>query len=472
MSLFNSELGFERISELLSNRHARFHFIGICGVGMAPLAELLCRRGYSVSGSDRALTDSASQLTDLGARVISGHSATGAAGADVIVYSTAIDDKNPEYIYALEHGLPVISRAELLGTLMREYTHRIAVAGSHGKSSTVAMLYSVFERAGLMPTAVSGAPLSSARGALSVGGNDYFICESCEYKDAFLRLCPTSVLITNAELDHTDYFDSYESLLRSFAAFRDKARDYAFLCADDRGALSLMVDGGCPIITYGTSESADYRYEITVRSDTGWRFNLYKRGNELGEISLSVVGEANVANAAATVAIADTYGIRLDIICLALADFRGIPRRLEYLGNIEGRAIYYDYAHHPTEIFNTLATVKRLHGECTAVFRPHTYSRTAALFDGFVRSLSLAERSVILDVYAAREEPIPGIDAYRLAECIGDASCRLDFDEVLPYVLRHTPGAVVLMGAGEMDSVREDFLGMINSQKTNNNTDK
>ena len=429
--------------------------MGISGSGMAPLAELALLSGISVSGSDIRESRGSARLLSLGVPIDFFHTDARVGGADAVIYSHAVPRDAPELRYARAHGIPTFSRAELLGALSLRSTFRIGISGSHGKSTTVAMTERIFSLAGLSPTVVSGAALCSGE-ALLFGKRDLFIFEACEYRDSFLATRPTAAVILNAELDHTDYFKSERQLERSFYEFARGARDMAIVNIDTPLSASVYSRLGGRATSLGRAAYADFRYTPGGNSDAA--FALEYRGRPLGLFSLNTLGTHFIADAAAAAAVAYLHGVRVDTVREALASFSGIERRLELLCNIGGRSIFYDYAHHPTEIAAVISAVRQKYGKCTVIFKPHTYSRTASLWEGFVSSLRLADHAVLLDIYAAREGEIPGISSSLLAEAVGPRARHLPDPLAVEYTLQQTEGAVILMGAGEVDKIKNIFL--------------
>ncbi len=434
------------------------HFVGVGGVSMYSLAVLTAKLGARVTGSDREESERTAALRALGIEVSIGHGASAVSGASLVVYSHAVSPLCPELLAAKNLGIEVLSRAEYMGALMIKYKGRIGVSGTHGKSTATAMLDLIFERAGALPTVLSGADLSSGE-PYKLGSDGVLIYEACEYRDSFLRFSPTVAIALNLELDHTDYFKNIEALRTSFASALSRASKFALINLDDENLARIKGDIKTRTVSFGTSEEADYVYRITAFLDTGYRFSISRHGMVLGEFVINLIGVHNVANAAAAAVCALEYGLAVEAVRDGLFSFRGIHRRLELIGKRWGREIYYDYAHHPTEIAASLNAL-RLHtgGEVTVVFRPHTYSRTAALFDGFRRALSLADSVILTEIYPAREEPVVGVSSARLAEAIGPSAIFLPDTDVVPYIDSRTQGAVVLMGAGDLDEIKAALL--------------
>lgn len=436
----------------------KIHFIGIGGVSMYSLARIANLFGATVSGSDREASPRTDSLASLGIEIFIGHRAENVDGANLVVYSHAIDEDNPELVYARGHNIPTVSRAEYLGAMMLEYKWRIGVSGSHGKSTTTAMLDAIFTHSGAMPTTLSGADLPTGD-PMRLGSSDLLIYEACEYRDSFLRFTPTVSIGLNLDLDHTDYFPDIEALRNSFLRAFNRAEDLVILSGDDPNFKKIIPKISTKVITFGRSRGNTYRYDITGFCEGNFSFDLYKFENKIGSFKLHLPGAFNLHNATAAIATATELGIDIDLIHEAVSAFRGIPRRLELIGRVFGRDVYYDYAHHPTEIGASITALRGLYcGEITVVFKPHTYSRTKSLWNEMCRSLSLADHVVLTDIYAAREEPIPGITSENLARDIGGMAAYLQDNEAAEYILKHTRGAIVLMGAGDLTEIKNQLI--------------
>ena len=451
---------YEKLRDILKKKNARVHFSGIGGVSMYSLARLSLELGISVSGSDRFHGDRVHDLVTRGVSVSTGHSADNVRGADVLVYTHALGEKNPELLAAAELGILTVSRAEYMGYLMMKYKSRIGVSGSHGKSTTTAILERIFSEALTDPTVLSGAALECAE-PIRLGGDDILIYEACEYKDSFLSFSPTIALALNLELDHTDYFESIEALRTSFEKAMSKAAKFAVVNYDDENLLKIVnnVKKRTKVVTFGQNPGAEYRYFITSFAEVGFEFSLYKFGEELACFKLNVPGIHNVSNAVAAIIIAIEFGLDIPTVRRAVSSFSGIAGRLEKIGERRGRAVYYDYAHHPTEIAASINAVKLLcHEPVTVVFKPHTFSRTKSLWEDFRSSLSLADHVILTDIYPAREDPIEGINSRRLAEEIGEHAVFSPDSEVTQRLDEQSKGCIVLMGAGDLDAVRYDVL--------------
>ncbi len=464
MSTPNTHLGAQRISELLDGKKSIF-FIGIGGINMSSLAHISKKRGFRVGGSDRARTELTEKLSAAGIDVSYRHSAENIHGYDAVVYTVAISPDNPEYLEAARLGIPRISRADFLGYIMTSYKKRLGISGMHGKSTCTSMCAEIFIRAEVSPTVLSGAELSIMDGAYSVGEGEDFIFEACEYMDSFLDFNPTVAVILNIELDHVDYFSGLEQIRDSFAKFSAIAgKDgYAVVNSDDADVMLSVKDTPARVISFGIDNSrADYR-AVDIRAERGrYSFGVLRNGERFCEIALSVTGYHNVYNALAAAAAADICGIRSEDIEKGLHAFRGAKRRMEYRGKLRGCEIYSDYGHHPTEIETTLKGAKSAaEGRLVCLFQPHTYSRTKALFDDFAAALSVADRVLLCDVYAAREQNDGSVSSALLAERIGGKAVYcggIDSSaSALSSELREGDTAIV-MGAGDVYKVIDLLL--------------
>ncbi len=442
---------------IVKGKNKRIHFSGILGEGMLPLALLLKDMSCDVSGSDIDLSRADRAL---GHGISVAHPFAGRIkGAGLEVCTLALDDRDVEVMAARRLGVPAVTRAALLGALMQDYRERIDISGSHGKSTTAALTDAIFAAAGRDPTTICGARLPSGEN-YRAGRQDVMICEACEYRDAFLSLSPTVQVVTSLELDHTDYFSDLDAIFASFAECVRGASRAVVLNADCGNARRLAGHSSVPVYTYGRMQGASYRYEVLRTDRTGSHFSVFMPDGTALALSTSLIGEFNISNITASVAVADILGIPHGCTASAVSAFRGIERRLSYLCTVRGRRVLYDYAHHPTEIGHTLDAVRDAYGECTVVFRPHTFSRTQSLWDGFIESLSKADFTILTDIYPAREPPIEGVTSQVLAECMGDGAVCLPQEDIAEYILSATRGTVILMGAGDLSVLRDILTAM------------
>lgn len=464
MSLYNTNYGDQTISVMLQSAKSLF-FLGIGGVNMSSLAHIASLLGFRVGGSDRTPGELTRRLEREGLDIHYGHQASSIDGYDALVYTLAIAEDNPEYTAARERGIPCISRADFMGYLMRHYGMRIGISGMHGKSTCTSMVAHALTEGGLDPTVLSGAVLNEMQGTYRIGSRNCMVFEACEYKDSFLSFYPRLAVVLNMEMDHVDYFKSMDQIRRSFASFLDRTDangGMALVNADDENTAAMLAlrKEKRPVLTFGLSESADYRGANLICEGGLYRFDLIRRGGFLCKISLSVPGRHNVYNALACAAVCDICGMEPDKVAAALADFHGAERRLEYKGQWQGATVYDDFAHHPTEINATLDALRAMNPRrLLCIYQPHTFSRTAELFDGYVEALAKADQVYLADIYAARETNTYGVSIEALAEAIrraGTAAEAVGTREALVARLKDEirPGDfLAVLGAGDIGRI-------------------
>lgn len=397
------------------------HFTGIGGIGMSGIAEVLLNLGYQISGSDLKLSPITDRLGRLGARIMEGHAAANIAGAKALVVSSAVDDQNPEVQEARRLQIPVIPRGEMLAELMR-LKYGIAVAGTHGKTTTASMTAAVLSHAGLDPTVVVGGRVGTMGGSNArVGASDFLVVESDESDRSFLKLAPILAIVTNIDREHVDCYPTLKDTLNAFIEFVSKVPFYgaAILCLDDENVQQILPLVNRRTTTYGTSAQADLVIDDVVCEPASSDFGIRFRGQDLGCFHLPAPGAHNVLNATAAVAAALELEVKPQVIREALAEFGGVDRRFQLRGRESGISVIDDYGHHPTEIRVTLATARlgnyrRIH----VLFQPHRYTRTQHLMDDFAKSFHQADSVFVLDIYAASEKPIEGVTAEALVERI------------------------------------------------------
>jgi UDP-N-acetylmuramate--alanine ligase len=450
----------------MKGRH--LHFMGIGGVGMCGLAEVLIHQGVTVSGCDIADSERTRRLADLGVVVHHGHDPSHVNGVDGLVVTAAVDPQAPELAAARADGVTVVRRAELLAELMRGRSG-IAVAGTHGKTTTTAMIGHMLTAAGEDPTVIVGGRAAFMDSHARVGSGPWFVCEADEYDRAFLELAPSITVITNLEPEHLDCYDDLDDLEQAFVAFANRASVFGtvVLCADDPGSRRLRPRLRRRVISYGTATDAELKMKINHADPGGTRFQVFERERGIGEIHLPVPGAFNARNAMAAIAVGLEIGLDFEEIAAACAAFRGVARRFDLRGERQGVAVVDDYAHHPTEIAAVLeATRQALPGRrIVAVFQPHLYSRTQRFAKDFASVLLGADVAVVLPVYAARERPVNGVtsalvveEAARLGHPAVMEGAAVDRAvEQLRELIR--PGDVLLtIGAGDVDRVATAWL--------------
>ncbi len=394
------------------------HLVGIGGAGMSGIAELLLNLGYRVSGSDLRRSPIVERLERLGARIWIGHRAENIGEADVVVFSTAVRPENPELVAARQRQIPVIPRAEMLAELMR-LKYSIAVAGSHGKTTTTSMIATVLAHAGLDPTIVVGGRLRALDSHAKLGRGEFMVVEADESDRSFLKLPPTFAVITNIDREHLDHYADLSELREAFVEFANRVPFYGSViaCLDDENVQAILPRITRKVITYGLSSQSEVSaVEIETPDCFHATFSLRWRGEGLGRIRLSVPGQHNVYNALAACAVGLDLEIPFETIASALEEFRGVERRFQFKGEVGGILFADDYGHHPTEIKATLATARLCGRRLVVLFQPHRYTRTHLLLDDFARAFYDADVVLVTDIYAASEEPIPGVTAERLVE--------------------------------------------------------
>lgn len=445
------------------------HFIGIGGISMSGLAEILLEEGFTISGSDAkqsALTDS---LAQKGATIYIGQKASNLSiRPALVVYTAAIREDNEEFKAAVDAGIPMLSRAELLGQIMDNYEKSIAVAGTHGKTTTTSMISQILLVAKADPTISVGGILEAIGGNIRVGGSEVFITEACEYTNSFLHFHPKYSIITSVEAEHLDFFKDIDDIRRSFHEFAgNTAHDGVLIINGQIAALDQITNNlSCSVTTYGLCENDDfYAKNITYNDHACGTYTLMHKTEDLGTVSLSVPGRHNVSNSLAAIALCLNLGLPLDIIKKGLLQFGGTKRRFEYKGTKNGITVIDDYAHHPTEVAATLTAARNYpHGRIICVFQPHTYSRTKAFLSDFARVLSMADIVVLADIYAAREKNTIGISSKDLLAELqknGQESYYFpSFDEIEKFLSEKciNNDLLITMGAGDVYLIGEHLL--------------
>jgi len=460
------------IAELIDFRCIRHvHCIGIGGIGLSAIAELLLSKGIVVSGSDSNESEITDRLIEKGAKVYLGHRDKNIAGADLVVYSAAIPPNNVELRAAGAAGIPIVTRAEMLGELMKDAKYSIAVAGAHGKTTATSMISLILRHAGKEPTILVGGNLAEIGGNVSVGSTDYFITEACEYMDSFLSLTPRYAVILNIDSDHLDYFKDIDHIVRSFERFANLVPDDGAVFAYDANPFvsSILKDLTRPCVTFGFHENCDFRASDIEFDREGFpAFSVSHKGKPLSRIRLHIPGEHNIANALAAIACSVTMGIELDVIVSTLEGYCGTQRRFDIRGfTTRGVKIVDDYAHHPAEIAATIKAARNMpHEDMWILFQPHTYTRTLALHDEFAEALDMADKIVLAEIYAAREKNIYNTSSKSILAKMKEKDPAKDAwffetkDEIADFVLNYAkPGDLVItMGAGDIYEVGEAIL--------------
>lgn len=445
------------------------HFVGIGGIGMSGIAEILLDQGFTVTGSDLARSEVTDRLEELGARIMIGHAAENVTGADVVVYSSAVKaDENPETAEAARHKIPLIRRAEMLAEVTR-MKYGVAVAGTHGKTTTTSMIGLVMIEGGLDPTVIVGGKLSGLGGTnAKLGHGEWTVVEADEFDRSFLSLSPAVAVINNMEREHLDIYSDLDDIKRAFIEFGNKVPFYGFtaICLDEPSLVDILPHMKKRVVSYGTTPQCDVRASEVAYSERTSRFQVEHRGTALGEITVGVPGEHNMKNALAAITVGVEIGVPFDAIARALAKFTGVYRRFEVKGEAGDVMVIDDYAHHPTEVRATLDAIRKgWRRRVVAVFQPHTYTRTRDFYEEFGKAFFNADLVAITDVYAARERPIQGITGEMIAQSavgFGHRNVRYVADrsllaaELLPLLL---PGDIVVtMGAGDIWKTADELL--------------
>ena len=449
----------------------RVHMIGIGGIGMSGIAEVLLTLGYSVSGSDSKPSTITERLQDLGATVYEGHRAENVEGAHVLVISSAVKQDNPEVVEAHKRKIPVIPRAEMLAELMR-LKYGIAVAGTHGKTTTTSMVASILAAAHLDPTFVIGGKVNQAGTTARVGRGDYFVVEADESDRSFLMYAPVVAVVTTIDREHLDQYSSLEDIQGAFVQFVNRVPFYgaAILCLDEPNVQAIIPQVKRPMITYGTSSQADLVISEIEMQGLGSQFRLTYKGDDLGIFTLPhPPGMHNVRNAAAAAAVALYLNVASDLIREGLSKFAGVGRRFDVRGVVNGIVVVDDYGHHPAEIRATLEAARGCKfSRLLVLFQPHRYSRTQHLWEDFSMAFNQADIVVLTDIYAASEAPIPGVTSEALAAAIREAGHKnvhyvSSMQAGIEFLLREarTGDAILTIGAGNISRASNEFMVLL-----------
>lgn len=452
-----------------SKKDTHYHFIGIGGISMSGLAELLLSEGYPVSGSDMTESGLTEMLSGKGAKISFPQAAENITDdIDVVIFTAAIHEDNPELMEVRRRGIPALTRAEFLGQIMKQYRIPVAVAGTHGKTTTTSMLSEILLKAGTDPTLSIGGVLPSIGGNFRVGAKDYFVTEACEYTNSFLSFFPKISIILNVDADHLDFFKDIDDIRNSFKRFAKLLpKDGTLIINGETPGIATVTAGlECEIIRFGMDESFDYYpSDISYNGAACAEFTLHHGDTALGRVSLKVPGGHNIENACAAAAAAVKMGIEPEYIIKALSEYHGTDRRFQHKGEMNGVTIIDDYAHHPTEIRATLEAARHCdHKTLWCVFQPHTYTRTKALMKEFAGALTLADRVVLAKIYPARETDDLGISSEDLAQAIRDLghdAYYLDSFEKIEKFLKENcihGDLLITMGAGDVYKIGESLL--------------
>ncbi len=433
----------------------KIHFVGIGGSGMCPIAEILHNKGFELTGSDVSESDTLNRIRSYGIPVTMGHKAENIDGAELVVYTAAVKKDNPELVAAQQKHIPTVERSVMLGMVTRKYKNPVAVSGTHGKTTTTAMITQIFINAGIDPTAIIGGKLPFIGSNGRVGKSDTIVCEACEYVDTFLQLSPAVSVILNIDGDHLDYFGTVENIIKSFHQFACQTSKVLIVNGDNENTMKAVQGiGNAKIITFGFNSSNDYyATNIADKQKARETFTLMKKGQNLADISLSVPGKHNIFNALAAAAVADYMGVSAETIAASLHEFTGVHRRFEVLGTYNGVVVADDFAHHPTELTATLTAAMQMgFRKVWAVFQPHTFSRTYLLLDEFAKALSIPDQVVLSEILAVREVNTYNIYAKDLAAKIPGSVWFQTFEEITDYITKNVQeGDLILtLGGGDV----------------------
>lgn len=450
------------------SKYKNIFFIGIGGISMSALAELMLYKGYKVYGSDRMPSINTEKLEKNGATIYYEHKKEHIENMDLVIFTDAISFDNEEYMAAVKEKIDLVDRATFLGAIMKNYKNSIAVSGTHGKTTTTSMITGIIKDLDLNPTIMLGGQLKDIDGNIKIGDENLFLTEACEYKANILKYFPTTEIILNIDEDHLDYFDNIDHIIRTFKGYVDNlhADDYVILNVDDENVDTLFPIDNCKVFTFGIKNDADLRAKNIDFSEDGFpTYDLYLKGKKICHVELSVLGRHNVLNSLAAIAATYVNNIPIEYAIIGLKNYKGVERRLEEKGYYKGTKIMDDYAHHPTEIKSSIHAIKNAcKGKLYTIFQPHTYTRTKLLLDAFANSFDESDVIIITDIYAAREKDYGDIHSKTLRDAISDhrdnAFYISGFEDIVKFIKENIKknDVVVTMGAGDVYKIGEMIL--------------
>ena len=450
------------------SKYKNIFFIGIGGISMSALAELMLYKGYKVYGSDRMPSINTEKLEKNGATIYYEHKKEHIENMDLVIFTDAISFDNEEYMAAVKEKIDLVDRATFLGAIMKNYKNSIAVSGTHGKTTTTSMITEIIKDLDLNPTIMLGGQLKDIDGNIKIGDENLFLTEACEYKANILKYFPTTEIILNIDEDHLDYFDNIDHIIRTFKGYVDNLHgdDYVILNVDDENVETLFPIDNCKVFTFGIKNDADLRAKNIDFSEDGFpTYDLYLKGKKICHVELSVLGRHNVLNSLAAIAATYVNNIPIEDAVVALKSYKGVERRLEEKGYYKGTKIMDDYAHHPTEIKSSIHAIKNAcKGKLYTIFQPHTYTRTKLLLDAFSNSFDESDVIIITDIYAAREKDYGDIHSKTLRDAISEhrdnAFYISGFDDIVKFIKENIKkdDVVVTMGAGDVYKIGEMIL--------------
>lgn len=453
--------------DLKIDKHKKVHFIGIGGISMSGLAAILLNKGFKVSGSDSKESEITDRLKAAGAEIYIGHNASNINNVDLVVYTAAIPSDNPEIVEAKNQKVQLMDRAEFLGFIMKGHNYNVAVAGTHGKTTTTSMLSHVTLKANLDPTILVGGDVDAISGNFRIGESEYFVTEACEYKESFLKFYPYVGIILNIDADHLDYYRDLEHIKDTFKKFASIIPDDGYLigCAEDTDVLDVVNTAKCNVITYGFNKGNLQAKNISFNNKGCATFTVNKDGSDLFQVTLSTTGKHNILNALSTIAVGLIFNLSSESIIEGLKECKGAHKRFEYKGEYKGSTIIDDYAHHPVEIQATLDTAKLIpHNKIYCVFQPHTYTRTKTLFNEFTTCFKDCDELILMDIYAAREKDTGLVNSVELGDAIRETGLQCvnlhSHDEVANYLKEKISDndLVLTVGAGDVVNVAKILL--------------
>ena len=453
--------------DLNTDKNKKVHFIGIGGVSMSGLAAVLLTKGYNVSGSDSKESEVLNKLRESGAEIYIGHKRTNLNNVDLVVYTAAIPSDNPELIEAKDKNIELMDRAEFLGYIMKGHKYNVAVAGTHGKTTTTSMLSHITIKADVDPTILVGGDVDAINGNFKIGESEYFVTEACEYKASFLKFYPYIGIILNIDADHLDYYRDINHIEETFKKFADLIPTDGCLigCAKDNRVMNVLSYASCNTMSYGITKGDVIAKNITYNNKGCATFTVCKEGTDLFEVTLNTTGEHNILNALSAICTSLLLNIPKESIIEGLLECKGAHKRFEYKGEFNGATIIDDYAHHPVEIEATLNTAKLIeHDKTYCIFQPHTYTRTKTLFEEFTHCFSACDKLILMDIYAAREKDTGLVTSDELGDSIRATGLNCinlhSHEEVANYLkTKVAPNDIILtVGAGDVVRVGEMLL--------------
>lgn len=455
--------------DFIKDKNKHIHFIGIGGISMSGLAEILLSHNFTISGSDMNSSPITEKLEKKGAKIYIGHNKENIKDADLIVYTAAISEDNPEIIKAKEKNIKLVDRADFLGDLMKAYKYNIAISGTHGKTTTTSMLSHVALKANVDPTILVGGNLDIIDGNVRIGKSDFFLTEACEYKSSFLKFFPYIGVILNIDADHLDYYKDLEDIKNAFSKFIKLIPKDGYLVAygEDENIQSILKEANCNVVTYGINSGDIQASNIKYDEKACSSFDVVKDNKKLFSVKLNVPGKHNILNSLASICVALVSNMKNEDIVEGIESFLGTHRRFELKGCKNNITVIDDYAHHPTEISATLAAAKKYpHKKMFCVFQPHTYSRTLTLFDDFAKCFNNADEIILADIYAAREKDTGVITSNMLGDKLREQGLKCTnfhtFDDIKNYLVENAkPGDLILtVGAGDIYKVGEMYINL------------